>query len=61
MTDGSYAIIQVDSFHKANYSTAPLAEQVKLSSLLTNRWGELDYQLFLRSVIDKAKIENNLK
>jgi peptidyl-prolyl cis-trans isomerase D len=61
MADGSYAIIQVNSFHKANYSAAPLAEQVKLSDLLANRWGELDYQLFLRSVIEKAKIENLTK
>ena len=61
LPNGDYAIIQLQSLHNADFSQAPAAEQEKLRSSLANREGELDYQLFAKSAVDKAKVKNLLK
>lgn len=58
LADGDYAIIQLNSFHNADYSQVPADEQQKLPAELANRWGELDYQLFAKSAVNSAKIKN---
>ena len=59
MPDGNYAIIQLESFTNADYSKALPSELDKLRNGLTDRSGELDYQLFAKSALDKAKVKHS--
>lgn len=58
LANGDYAIIQLDSFHNADYTQASAADKESLQSGLSDRWGELDYQLFAKSALNKAKVKN---
>lgn len=57
LANGDYAIVQLEGLHDADFTQASSVEQEKLRAGLAAHWGELDYQLFTKSVLDKAKIE----
>lgn len=57
LPDGNYAIIQLESFTNADYSKASATDLDKLRNGLTDRSGELDYQLFAKSALEKAKVK----
>jgi peptidyl-prolyl cis-trans isomerase D len=60
LADGGYAIIQLNRFQNANSTEAAAAEQQKTATQLANRAGELDYQFFLKSAVESAKIKNKI-
>ncbi len=57
LSNGDYAIIQLESFHNADFSQASADDQAKLRADLANRWGELEYELFAKSAQDQAKVK----
>ncbi len=57
LPNGDYAIIQLIDFHNADYTQASAQRQTQIISELAARWGQLDYQLFVKSALEKAKIE----
>ena len=56
LPNGDYAIIQLLGFRNADYAEVSLPRQQQLNRELANRWGQLDYQFFAKSAMDKAKI-----
>ncbi len=61
LSNGDYAIIQLQSIQNGNLSQASVDMQQRLRNGLANRMGDLDYQLFAKSALDKAKVKNLLK
>jgi peptidyl-prolyl cis-trans isomerase D len=59
LPDGNYAIIQLESLTNADYSKAAAQDLEKLRNGLADRSGELDYQLFAKSALEKAKVKQN--
>lgn len=59
LTDGNYAIIQLESSTNADFSKAAADDLEKLRNGLTDRSGELDYQLFAKSALEKAKVKQS--
>jgi len=58
MENGDYAIIQLEAFRNADFSQVSPEEQGKLRNDLASRWAELEFQLFAKSALDAAKVEN---
>jgi peptidyl-prolyl cis-trans isomerase D len=56
--NGDYFIIQLNNVQNADYHHAAADEQKKIQAGLIDRWGEIDYQLFAKSALEKAKVKN---
>jgi peptidyl-prolyl cis-trans isomerase D len=59
LSNGDYAIIQLGSIKNADVSQASDELKKQLSSDLASRWGEIEYALFEKSSLDKAKIKKH--
>lgn len=57
LPDGNYAIIRLDSIRNAVIAQASITDQDQIRTQLANRWAELDFQLFAKSALEKAKIK----
>lgn len=57
LPNGDYSIIQLASVKNADYNSKDTATIEKLRTGLENRYGTLDYQLFIKSVMNKAKVK----
>ncbi len=56
LPDGNYAIILLKSLQNRDISQASMEEKEKIRTQLAGRLGELDYQLFTKSALDKSKV-----
>lgn len=56
LPDGNYAIILLKNLQNGDISQATTEQKEKLRTQLAGRFGELDYQLFTKSALDKSKV-----
>ena len=59
MARGGYAVIAITGVHDGDYLKSPPAKQRVFGDQLANTFGQLDYQLYVRGLLNKAKVEIN--
>ncbi len=57
LVNGDYIVIKVFSYKNADYSKASTKIRQRLSSELTNLWGQINYKFYAKAAINRAKIK----
>lgn len=60
LPNGDYAVVMLTAVHEGTFEKSPNTERRVYREELENGYGQLDYSLYVRGLLQKAKIKTNL-